>query len=53
MAAGSVVGTVIGGLLAGVVPEAVLIPALGVLLVVSGYKVWRQDLPAVDSTPTR
>lgn len=52
MAAGSVVGTVIGGLLAGVVPEAVLIPALGALLVVSGYKVWHHDLPAVDSTPT-
>ncbi|HMV73720.1 MAG TPA: hypothetical protein PKA87_05420 [Microthrixaceae bacterium] len=35
-------------MLAGVVPEALLIPALGVLLVLSGYKVWHHELPAVD-----
>jgi uncharacterized membrane protein YfcA len=49
MAGGSAAGTFIGGLLAGVVPEAVLIPALGVLLLASGYKVWHHELPAVDA----
>ncbi|WP_306796243.1 sulfite exporter TauE/SafE family protein [Nocardia sp. XZ_19_369] len=41
MAAGSVVGTVIGGLLLGVVPSVALIPVLVLLLVVSAVKVWR------------
>jgi uncharacterized protein len=41
MAAGSVAGTVVGGLLLGVVPDAVLVPALAVLLVLSSVKVWR------------
>ncbi|MFD0481417.1 sulfite exporter TauE/SafE family protein [Kineococcus sp. GCM10028916] len=41
MAAGSVAGTVIGGLLLGVVPTAVLIPLLVVLLLASSVKVWR------------
>lgn len=40
MAAGSVVGTVIGGLLLGVAPEAVLVPALRALLLLSSVKVW-------------
>ncbi len=41
MAAGSVVGTFIGGLLLGVVSNAVLLPALAVILLISAVKVWR------------
>lgn len=41
MAAGSIVGTVGGGLLVGIVPSAVLIPLLGILLILSAIKVWR------------
>lgn len=41
MAAGSVVGTVIGGLLLGVVPSAVIVPLVVVLLLLSAWKVWR------------
>ena len=41
MAAGSILGTVFGGLLLGVVPTALLIPALVALLLASSYKVWR------------
>ncbi len=41
MAAGSVVGTFIGGLLLGIVPNAVLLPLLAVLLALSAIKVWR------------
>lgn len=41
MALGSVAGTVVGGLLLGVVPAAVLVPALALLLVVSAVKTWR------------
>lgn len=40
MAAGSVAGTVIGGLMLGIVPTAVLIPLLVCLLLVSAMKVW-------------
>jgi uncharacterized protein len=40
MAAGSIIGTILGGLLLGAVPEAVLIPLLAVLLLVSSIKVW-------------
>jgi len=40
MSAGSITGTIIGGLLLGVVPTAVLIPALVALLILSSYKVW-------------
>jgi uncharacterized membrane protein YfcA len=42
MAAGSVIGTLLGGLLLGVVPEAVIIPLLVSLLLASSVKVWRQ-----------
>lgn len=45
MAVGSVAGTIIGGLLAGVVPEGVLIPLLGALLVISAVNVWRHAKP--------
>lgn len=41
MAAGSVTGSVLGGLLLGVVPEAVLVPLLAALLLFSAVKVWR------------
>ena len=41
MALGSVTGTVIGGLLLGVVPDLVLVPALAGVLLLSAVKVWR------------
>lgn len=41
MAAGSIVGTFIGGLLLGVIPSAVLLPALAAILLISAVKVWR------------
>ncbi len=41
MAAGSVTGSVLGGLLLGVVPEAALVPLLAALLLFSAVKVWR------------
>jgi uncharacterized membrane protein YfcA len=41
MATGSVVGTFVGGMLLGIVPETVLLPGLAVILVVSAWKVWR------------
>ncbi|WP_307817604.1 sulfite exporter TauE/SafE family protein [Nocardia acididurans] len=41
MAVGSITGTVLGGLLLGVIPSAALIPALTVLLLISALKVWR------------
>lgn len=40
MAAGSVAGTILGGLLLGVVPDGVLIPVLCALLLLSSVKVW-------------
>ncbi|MFJ5548027.1 sulfite exporter TauE/SafE family protein [Streptomyces sp. NPDC093225] len=43
MAAGSIAGAVLGGLLLGVFPDVVLIPALAVILLVSAYKVARHD----------
>ncbi|MFE7529696.1 sulfite exporter TauE/SafE family protein [Kitasatospora sp. NPDC057542] len=41
MAAGSIVGAVLGGLLLGVFPDLVLIPALAVILLVSAVKLAR------------
>lgn len=41
MAAGSVAGSYIGGRLLGLVPDAVLLPLLAVILVLSAIKVWR------------
>lgn len=41
MAAGSILGTFIGGQLLGLVPEYVLLPALAGLLVISAVKIWR------------
>lgn len=40
-AAGSIVGTFIGGQLLGVVPNSILLPLLAALLVLSAVKVWR------------
>lgn len=40
MAAGSILGTFIGGLLLGIVPTSVLLPALAGLLLLSAFKVW-------------
>jgi uncharacterized protein len=41
MAAGSIIGTLFGGLLLGVVPCAVLVPTLAALMLISSIKVWR------------
>ena len=41
MAAGSVVGTFIGGQLLGLVPSGVLLPLLALILLISAFKVWR------------
>lgn len=43
MAAGSILGTFIGGHLLGVVPDHVLLPLLSAILVVSAWKVWRHE----------
>jgi uncharacterized membrane protein YfcA len=43
MAAGSITGTLSGGLLLGVVPSEVLIPLLVALLLASAVKVWRHE----------
>ncbi|GHB79754.1 UPF0721 transmembrane protein [Streptomyces viridiviolaceus] len=43
LAAGSVAGAVLGGLLLGVFPDAVLIPLLAVILLVSAVKLARHD----------
>jgi uncharacterized membrane protein YfcA len=41
MAAGSILGSFIGGRLLGLVPSAVLLPLLAVILVLSALKVWQ------------
>lgn len=41
MAVGSTIGALLGGLLLGTVPEAILRPALAVILTLSSIKVWR------------
>ncbi|MDI3402579.1 sulfite exporter TauE/SafE family protein [Streptomyces cavernicola] len=43
MAAGSIAGAVLGGLLLGAFPDVVLIPALAVILLVSAVKLARHD----------
>ncbi|MEV7121259.1 sulfite exporter TauE/SafE family protein [Kitasatospora griseola] len=43
MAAGSIAGAALGGLLLGAFPEAVLLPALAVILLVSAVKLARHD----------
>ncbi len=44
----TVVVKLLGGLLLGVVPDAVLLPALAALLVLSAVKVWRHELLDAD-----
>jgi uncharacterized membrane protein YfcA len=41
MAAGSILGRFIGGRLLGLVPNAVLLPLLAIILVLSAAKVWK------------
>jgi uncharacterized membrane protein YfcA len=41
MAAGSIVGSFLGGKLLGVIPSSVLLPLLAAILLVSAFKVWR------------
>jgi uncharacterized membrane protein YfcA len=43
MAAGSLVGAFLGGRLLGLVPNAVLLPLLTLILIVSAVKVWRHS----------
>ena len=43
MAAGSILGTFIGGRLLGFVPAAVLLPLLAVILVLSAVKIWNTN----------
>jgi uncharacterized protein len=43
MAAGSITGTIAGGLLLDVIPSVALIPALAALLTISSIKVWRHE----------
>jgi len=43
MAAGSILGTVLGGLLLGLVPTSILLPLLAALLVISAVKVWTHE----------
>ncbi|UUU20205.1 sulfite exporter TauE/SafE family protein [Streptomyces sp. DSM 40750] len=45
MATGSIAGALLGGLLLGVVPDLVLIPALAVILLISAVKVARHATP--------
>jgi uncharacterized membrane protein YfcA len=44
MAAGSIVGTFIGGQLLGLVPSVFLLPALAIILLISAVKVWRHGV---------
>ncbi|MFD3546137.1 sulfite exporter TauE/SafE family protein [Streptomyces sp. NPDC058655] len=53
MAAGSVFGALLGGLLLGVVPDPVLIPALATILLISAVKVARHDPSGVPGTAPR
>lgn len=41
MAAGSIAGTLVGGLLLGVVPSPLLLPALAAILMISAVKIWK------------
>jgi uncharacterized membrane protein YfcA len=43
MAAGSIAGALIGGLLLGLVPNGILLPCLAALLAISAVKVWRHE----------
>jgi len=43
MAAGSIVGSYLGGRLLGIVPTPVLLPLLAAILLISAIKVWRHS----------
>jgi uncharacterized membrane protein YfcA len=43
MAAGSIAGSLAGGLLLAIVPAATLLPALAAILLASAVKIWRHD----------
>jgi uncharacterized membrane protein YfcA len=43
MAAGSVLGTIVGGQLLGLVPASILLPMLAAILLVSAVRVWRHE----------
>ena len=43
MSLGSIAGTLLGGLLLGVVPSVVIVPTLAALLILSAFKVWRSS----------
>jgi uncharacterized protein len=43
MAAGSIVGTFIGGQLLGLIPSGFLLPLLACVLLISAVKVWRHS----------
>ena len=43
MVAGSIVGTFIGGLLLGLVPNYILLPTLAAILMMSAIKIWRHE----------
>src|SRR3954452_6643108 len=53
MAAGSVAGSIGGGLLLGAVPTTVMAPLVITLLLVSAVKVWRQALPGQPRAASR
>lgn len=48
MAVGSIVGTIFGGLLLGVVPAEVIAPLVVVLLLISAWKVWQHASPVAN-----
>lgn len=41
MAAGSIAGSLVGGLLLGIVPASILLPALAAILLISAVRIWR------------
>lgn len=45
MAAGSVVGSWVGGKALGIIPSSILLPALSLILVLSAFKVWQHSVP--------
>lgn len=43
MAVGSILGTLVGGLLLDVIPSAVLLPGLALIFIISAVKVWKHE----------
>jgi uncharacterized membrane protein YfcA len=44
IAAGSIIGSYLGGQLLGMIPTSILLPLLAIILLVSAVKVWRHSL---------